>query len=201
VSRADKILLVLFSGRRGDAFMPICRMLARLPLGKFDILKLRPEIEGEYPRGVPGIGDSFLAVCQHIRTLAAEYGGGATLGTSLGGFAALRAARLSGLGIGVSLSGRFTLFRPDVTALDVPAFDPLCPCTRAAESRLDAYFSAENRVDTQNGAMLRTMLPGVRLQPVKNSQIHNVVAQLTATGGFDRIIQDIQSHAVRPAAA
>lgn len=199
--RANKTLLVLFTGRRGEAFVPMSRMLARLPPKAFDVLRLRPDIKGEYPRGVPGIGGNFLEVCAYIRGMVPDYAGGAALGTSLGGFAALRGARLAGLGVGISLSGRFTLFRPEITAMDVASFDPLCACSRAANPTLIAYYSADNQTDTLNGAMLKTIYPAARLKPVKDSKIHNVVAQLTATGEFDTILAQLQTLGARDPAA
>lgn len=194
-ARSAKVLLVLFSGRRGEAFMPISRLLARLPAQRFDVLRLRADQEGEYPCGVPGIGDSFFAVCEALRQRAAAYAGTVAIGTSLGGFSALRAAVLAGLPVGLSLAGRFTKFDPEATALDVAAYDPLCPCTPRPACRILAYFSVQNEIDTLNAEMLRTMYPNAELFPVTDSEDHNVMAQLAATGQLDRLFAELDGMA------
>jgi len=196
-ARADKVLLVLFSGRRGEAFMPISRLLARLPARRFDVLRLRADNEGEYPRGVPGIGGSFRAVCDALRQRAADYAGAAAVGTSLGGFSALRAAVLGGLTVGLSLAGRFTKFDPELTAFDVAAYDPLCHCTPRPPAQLLAYFSGQNEIDTQNAAMLQAIVPNVELVPVNESGDHNVMAQLAGSGQLDRIFAELDAAARR----
>jgi hypothetical protein len=196
-AREEKVLLVLLSAIDGGVLVAISRLLARLPERRFDVLWLRPHDEGEYPSGVPGIGTSFRAVCDALRQRAAGYAGAGALGASLGGLAALRAALLGNLGVGVSLGGRFTRFDPGLTAFDVASYDPLCGCSPRPPARLLAYFSEENMIDSRSAAMLQAMVPGVELMPVQNSGEHNVMVQLAGSGELDRIFTELDTAARR----
>jgi len=191
-----KTLLVLFAGRGGEAFMPTSRLLARLPLGMFDVLRVRADSDGDYPCGVPGLGTNFFDLCTSIRELAAPYVGSAALGASLGGFAALRAAVMAEMQVAISLSGRFTLLRPQDRSTMVAAFDPLCGCMKAAAPRLIAFHAAAHKVDALHAQKLAAIAPRVHHVAVPDVENHNVVAQLTAVGALDQLFEDLREYSL-----
>lgn len=198
VPRARKVLLVLFTGINGEVFMPVPRMLLRLPLGGFDVLRLRPAEECDYPHGVPGLGEDFPTVCRAIATLGAGYGGMAAMGGSLGGFAALRAAIVLRMTAGVSLSGGFNAIKWSLGRPSRPAFDPLCACMPRPETLLRAYAARNHAHDVLHGKMLRMMRPSVELIRSSTGTDHNVLAYMVTDGTIDALLQEIRQRVPLP---
>ncbi len=191
-----KVLLVVFTGQGGGLFIPTARFLVRLPRDRFDVLWLQT-LEGyDYPHGVPGFGDSFAGVCRSIAALAPAYAGVAAIGGSLGGFSALRAAILLDMGVGISLSGRFSSIRWWQGKPDAPSFDPLCGCAPPSRAALLAYYSADHEGDSLNAERLAAMRPRVQLVPLRTHR-HNVLAHIVADGRFDPIFEGVFETAAR----
>jgi hypothetical protein len=171
--------------------MRTCRLLMRLPRGRLDLLQLRAPDGGDYPRGVPGLGDGFFAVGRAVADVARGYAGAAALGTSLGGYTALRAAVLTGLRAGVSLSGRFTALSTNGGERGAMAYDPLCGCTRAARTALIAYYARRHAVDAAHARRLAAMHPPVQLRGVDGRGDHNVMVAMLPSGAFDGLLEEV----------
>ncbi len=188
VPKERKVLLVVFAGINGEVFMATPRLLMRLPRGRFDLLRLRHADLLDYPHGVPGFAGSFAALFHRIAALAKGYDAVATLGGSLGGYSALRAAVLLRARHGISLAGRFSDIKWMKAGPPVPGFDPLCTCTPSAGTTLYAFYPTEHRRDARNAEALKLMHPTVQLRPLE-AHDHNVLAPMVADGSFDRLIQ------------
>jgi hypothetical protein len=199
VSRADKVLLVVFSGAGGGMFISTMRLLMRLPRGRFDVLWLWPADGADYPHGVPGFADSFAGVCDRVRGFTPGYGGVAAIGGSLGGYSALRAGLVLDLPVAVSLSGRFSSLMWAIDKPSAPAFDPLCACLGPRRTTLTAYYSADHPLDAVQADKLAAMNPSVQGVAMPTHD-HNVLAQLMADGGFDTVFEGIYRRAMGQAA-
>lgn len=186
-----KLLLILFGGVNGEVFMPSVQFLRRLPPGRCDLLRLRAAEGVDFQSGVPGLGDSLAATCRVIGDLLAGYAGGAALGGSLGGFAALRAAVLLGLDAGIALSGRFNELHRLAGASVGAAFDPMCGCMAPRATLLTAFAGADHALDLRHAAMLSAMHPAVRVVRVEGAHDHNIAAQMVADGSFNALLDDI----------
>ena len=181
---------MVFTGQGGGLFVSAARLLSRLPEGRFDVLWLRTEDGFDYPHGVPGYADDFAGVCRRIAAMAPGYAGVGSLGGSLGGYSALRAAVLAGMAAGVSLSGRFSSIRWWKDRPDAPSFDPLCGSVRPSGAALTAYFSEDHEGDARHAARLAAMHPAARLVPLRTHQ-HNVLAHILAAGMFDELFEGL----------
>ena len=193
-----KVLLVIFTGKGGGLFISTARFLVRLPRDRFDVLWLQTPDGYDYPHGVPGFGDSFAGVCRSIAAIMPGYAGAAAIGGSLGGYSALRAAVLLDMGVGISLSGRFSSVRWLKGKPATPAFDPLCACAPPTRAALSAYYSVDHEGDARNAALLAAMRPSVKQVPLRTHR-HNVLAHIVADGRFDPIFEGIYRTAVRDA--
>lgn len=198
-ARAGKILLIAFTCMRGSLFMPMLRLLLQLPFGRFDVLRLRAADDRDYTHGVPGFAHDWPGLAARLRLEVRGYAAAATIGASLGGFAALRAALLADLPLGISLSGRFSVLDWLRGARRVPDFDPLCACLRPRRTQLVACFAADHQQDSLDAARIAQVRPGTRLLAVQDVRDHNVVSRMIVDGSLDALLAELA--ALAPAAA
>ena len=176
---ASDRLLICFSDIAGHLMMPIS-VLLQLTDEATHVLLLSDPGRSHYTHSVSGVGRDFGDLVNWLRAFAGERGYGTvmTFGTSLGGYAALRAGRVLGCRRAVSISGLFP-FHPSRLkrrSRPVEPFDPLCACT---PSRIEtvALHSADNIRDAGFGDQLAVIDPAVQIVAMPGDN-HNIVHEL-----------------------
>ena len=187
VPRAQKRLIVVFSGRLGQAFVPFALILDGVPEGDADILLIRNGMHEFFRHGVRGLGGSFAEMAQTLRTAyhVCAYRHVTVLGLSSGGLFALAMADALGADLAISLSGRFPfdLMRlGQMRARGLAMFDPFCACRAGRQGTRIAVFPTKFEPDVMAARRAREIRPGLALIHMPLTQRHNVLLHLWEIG-------------------
>ncbi len=171
-----KTLIVAFCGTAGRLGVPISYFLQMLREDEFDVVVFRDPRQLHYTHGFRGLG-SFLETMTQIKRFVDvnSFQKVLTLGTSMGGFPALRAGRLLGARRAFSIGGRYPwhpgrLMRGNTP---VPAFNALCSCASPSPTELVSVYARGNELDTHADAQLRKTFSKCTSVPI-NIKEHGV---------------------------
>lgn len=188
----EKSLLVVCAGYARRPGMPVPAFLQRIDDRQFDILVLNDPHRNHYRKGVSEQLDSLNSVAEYIQEFRTKkrYRKLITLGTSGGGFPAVRLALMAGADKAISFGGSFPddtlrILRNQVHA--VPAFDPICACLGADHPEFTFVYSNESP-RYRNACLTAAELTGgavVEVQPVME---HAVLGPLWARGYLDAFL-------------
>lgn len=188
----DKHLLIVCAGYAKRPGMPVPAFLQRIDDRQFDVLLLNDPHRNHFRNGVSEQLDSLNSVAGFIQNLRMKkrYRKLITLGTSGGGFPAVRLALMTGADKAISFGGSFPddtlrILRNQVRA--VPAFDPICACLGADHPEITFVYSNESP-RYRNACLTAAELTGgavVEVQPVME---HAVLGPLWARGYLDAFL-------------
>lgn len=104
----DKTLVIGFAGRAQRMMVPTAVLLDCLNPQVYDVVVLRDSARAMFVRGIPGLGDNFLAMLTglHRHVEVSSYRNAIAMGTSAGGLPAILAAIEMNLGSGISIGGQ-----------------------------------------------------------------------------------------------
>lgn len=178
IPKAGKTLLVVFTGALRRPMLPHCTFLQALPSADFDVAILTDPDNLHYAAGLkPGAG-TLLEVVRTISVAlsSADYRRIVALGTSSGGFPALRAGILMGAERAVSIGGR-PMWWPErlrrQTRPPVP-FDLLCACCANTNTLLFCVHAGQNQQDRVAAQQLAEIMP-VELVDLARADQHNLL--------------------------
>ena len=202
---SDKSLLILVSGYGGRLFVPVSLFLDCLPARAMDVVFLSANGRNHYRHGVVGSGDNLLAVAASLRERFAisEYSRLDVLGTSGGGFAALRLANMLQADNGVAVGGNypFDMLRlGGLAAAKISAFDPLCSCVAPKAKRLICAFAPGSQVDASNAHNAAISCPSIKLYPVEGQTGHAFLHILYRNRQLERFLELMLSDIKNPPA-
>jgi hypothetical protein len=191
-------LLVCFCGRNGQIGLPVHyfqRWVQRLPA---HALYLRDSTDRFYESGIAEFGNDWASLLEFVRAIAGVLGVEriAAYGSSMGGFAAVRAGAELGAARVVSMSGRtahdeeLNQAAPETLEAGRQQWRRLIEAplrTLRAPPEIACVYGAENRFDLEDARALEG-LPGVRLVPLPEYRRHNTGIKLAADGGLERVL-------------
>ena len=189
----QKSLLILVSGHGGRVFVPVAVFLDCLPDRAMDVVFLSANGRNHYRQGVVGLGDNLLAVAASLRDRfpIGEYSRLEVLGTSGGGFAALRLANMMQADNGVAVGGNypFDMLRlGGLAAAKISAFDPLCCCVAPKAKRMICAFARGSEVDALNAHNAARCCPNIKLYPVEGQTKHGFLQNLYRNRQLERFL-------------
>lgn len=175
---ANKTLLVVFTGAHKRPMLPHCVFLQALSSAEFDVAMLTDPDNLHFSAGLNGGADTLPGVVAHLAgTLnSAAYRRVITLGTSSGGFPALRAGILMRAERAVSIGGR-PIWWPERLRRnsDLPSpFDMLCACCPETQTRLICVYAGQNEQDRVAAHRLSSIVPVERIDMAHAVQ-HNLL--------------------------
>jgi hypothetical protein len=182
-SMAGRRLLVAFCGKRGRLMMPMPLLLQNIDAEGWDVLVLRDTTTSQFRNGCRGLAATFPELVAWLTARAADYAGTVALGSSMGGFPALRLAlRLNGVR-GVCVGGRPVTDAPRLIAREpvLTAFDPICACLAPIPRDLILVCATGQTLD-MDAAGNAAALTGGTLCPIRGSKDHNVLWTLYECG-------------------
>jgi hypothetical protein len=191
-SAKGRRLLVAMTALLGRMTVSTPAFLQCLPARKWDVLILRDSAKTHYRRGCVGYADNFPDLTEQVQRLAAAYAGCCVIGTSMGGFPAIRMAlRIQGAR-GVSLGGRpvvdvVRLFHDRFAGM---AFDPLCDCLPKMERDLIFVHGAENRSDLK-AARQFAKIAGGRTCGLPGIAAHGFIADIWRKGRLSQFLETV----------
>lgn len=203
VPSADTLIAV-FNGRFRRPMVPISVFLQMLDDERFGVLLLTDREKNHFENGIFGYAESLPQLAAKLARFAEAEGYGSilTLGTSMGGLAALRAGRLLDATRAISIGGRFAWhigrLAGTETARPIPAFDLLCGCV-ASETLCINLFGEHNSDDVRHAAALSRMLPSSRAIAVPIAE-HNPINRCFELGRLDAFYRELFSPAEPDAA-
>lgn len=177
---SPKGLLIVFTCMSGRVEGSYCRLLTRIPSG-LDVLFVRRLKGGDYRSGVPGFGNGFMESCHGMEKVitTGQYQGVGCLGTSMGGFWAIRAAMNLRANVGVSLSGRYFPQRLAISRYGEDSeVDSINPLQLDQSTRLYCFFGDKAMNDVRDAERFRSRVPSVSLVPLKGHTEHNTLTYL-----------------------
>jgi hypothetical protein len=151
----------------------------------YDVLILSDIQRRHYDAGIAGYSSSLLEMLDRLRTFteARCYRRIVTYGTSMGGYAALRAGLWLGADRAVSIGGGFCVHPPRLVqgGYEIRAFDLICACRRRGDVPVVTVFAAGNLRDIEQQAALSGVLPDCVALKV-DTERHNVLHHLDRRG-------------------
>jgi hypothetical protein len=176
--------------------MPLPLLLQHLPADA-DCLLLTDPDQMHYRTG-PG---RLSAIAPAVAALAANVPFALALGTSSGGFPALRLARMAGLARGVAVGGRrfddsLRLMRG---RMPPPAYDTLCPCGGGVGTGLIALHGARHPQDGAAAAWLAATT-GAAVAAIPGTGRHDLLWAWAEAGHLRRVLAAICDASHAPAA-
>jgi len=181
-----KSLIIAFSGRANRLMIPPSLFLQHIPSNQFDVVMLWDSRRAHYLTGIDGYAqDSIDLTFRLARTIDLDrYQSIYCYGTSMGGFAALRAGMLLNADRAISIGGRFPWHINrllDSSTKPIPAFDPLCACMMHHDCELICFYSAQQRGDVDDVARLAQFC-AVSRRPLTGFSSHNVIYPIWQSG-------------------
>ncbi len=181
-------LLIAFTGVAMRLMMPLPIFMQAMPKDT-DLLILYDPQRNHFRSG---IWDGTLALSDLVAVAApviGAYGDAISLGTSGGGFPALRFAKQSGLRRGLSFGGRqiddtLGLMRGQAAP---PAFDPLCACDRRTGTEAALIYAALNAHDSA-AARCAAVAANSHLIPLADRVDHGVLWALQRMGQLPALL-------------
>lgn len=178
-------LLVCFTDKHWHLFLPVPLFLQALGNQGFDVMIVHDRRRGRHRLGLDGLSGSLWETCQTIarKIDLTRYQSLTTFGSSMGGFAALRAGLLlnarKAVGIGGSFSNHTGWY--EATSGFLPAFDEICDCADTGKTVFELYYSINSHDDKTNALMMEQVLPGLRLFAC-DTRKHNIFPELDRRG-------------------
>jgi hypothetical protein len=192
--RADKALVVAFTGRTARLMVPVAAILQQLPAQRFDVLAVTDKSKAHYLQGIVGYAPHFVGLCErlHADTGMNAYRNVYCLGTSMGGFCALRAGVVLKARRAVSIGGRFPwhIQRLEGDDVEVPAFEILCSCVDPGPCELICCYSTGFQPDAEAARGLAATFP-VRLKPVEGHEEHNFIHPFLLNGRLSPFLGEL----------
>ena len=175
----------------------------------FNVIYLRDFGKRVYLRGVASLGASEEETIAALKRMGRELGGKRliAMGSSSGGFSAMRVGALMGADVCVSLSGQ-TALASYLDATRVSAWNPsffvkaqmeregdlpfdLVPVlSRPSKTKFLQFYGADDEEDTRQALRLKG-IPNVLLIPVRGVGDHFVVDHMIADGSFDALLKEL----------
>lgn len=161
---ADKTALICFTGSARRMMLPAATFLQALPASRFDVVMLKDEQRLHYQAGVEGYAETLAELVQRLaKDLdTGSYRRVVTMGTSMGGFPALRAGILMQADRALSLGGREMWHVGRLGRLDdypsCVAFDALCPCAPPSPE-LACVFTSSFHADRRSAEIAAALRP------------------------------------------
>lgn len=203
---------------RATVVLPTGVSFGNLPLAFVDsllaahgvnVVYLRDFRKRAYLRGIASLAPDEAGTIAALQQLLAELGASRTLviGSSSGGFTALRYGALLGADAAVSFSGptelvsfhqstRHSVWNPNFFILqllkrerDLPQ-DLVPVLSQPRVSRFQQFYGADSESDAKQALRLAG-LPGVELMPVTGVSDHFVVDHMIGSGEFDRLLKSL----------
>jgi hypothetical protein len=182
--RDAKGLLVCFCGAKGELHIPVVRYMLELPADAYDYLVLSPKTLlpsnrlAHYTAGVEGFADSIEDIAARIEReyLSGGYRTSATVGTSMGGFAALDVADRIGAVAGIAINGRMEYLNGAVPIEHLARTPPakFCVCrTWNPDVKLHALYGMENKRDNESAQRLSMLNRDLKIWPIRGLGDHN----------------------------
>jgi tetratricopeptide (TPR) repeat protein len=189
--------------------LPIAFLDALLATHDVNVVYLRDFQKRAFLRGVGTLGTDEAQTMSALRRLLAELGAPRTfvMGSSSGGFSALRYGALLGANDAISFAGP-TLIASYFGSTAVSVWNPsylvhmllqnekdlpldLVPVLRQADrTRSHQFYGADNPSDVSQAQRLQG-LPKVLLRPVPAVADHLVVDHMIGNGSFDALIEEL----------
>jgi hypothetical protein len=193
--RERKTLLIVFSGNAQRPGMPMPMLLQRIDARAFDVLMLQDSQKLQFRKGLSQTVNSFGKLanfCSQVRRLQ-NYSSTFTLGTSAGGFPAIRIALAIGAERAFSFGGQFpndSLRILRGQAGDLSAYDPICACL---EKTNRPYYYAHGLNEPEFGLYAKNAaaLTGGKEIRVDNVGLHALLGSLWAEGRLDTLLSVI----------
>ncbi len=191
----DKTLVIGFTGAAHRLMLPIATVLQNLPIERTDLVLLRESTRSHYDAGVAGYAATLPDLAGRLRRdlEPRRYRSLVTLGTSMGGFPALRAGLMMGADAAIAIGGRSIWHVDRLSAPNrapITAFDPLCPCG-PGETRLICVYAAKNAEDIKSADAVAAMRPVDRF--AFDTADHNVLLALWRQGSLRTALSDLSA--------
>jgi hypothetical protein len=194
VPRADKALVVAFTGRSARLMVPVAAILQQLPAHRFEVLAVADKTNAHYLQGIDGYASDFVGLCERLRGEIGmvAYRNVYCLGTSMGGFCALRAGVLLKARRAVSIGGRFPwhIQRLESDDVEVPAFELLCSCVEPGTCEFVCCYSAGFQPDAEAARSLSATFR-ICLRPVEGHDGHNFIHPILMDGRLSAFLGEL----------
>jgi hypothetical protein len=189
-SRAERGLIVAFSGNARRLMLPTCIILQHLDSRRWDVLVLRKNGGTSFLRGLEGVAKSFPELIRYVQSTvsARRYRRTVALGTSGGGSAAIMAALLLGADRGVSIGGNLMRSHPDKWLQRRIAWAGLKAAVFGRE--LWYVYGSDYSPDVEATNALRNRFGG-ELHPIPGADEHNVLRWLLERGRLAAFLEGI----------
>ncbi|MCX7306024.1 MAG: hypothetical protein NTV73_17080 [Hyphomicrobiales bacterium] len=191
-------LVVGFGTSRGRLSMPLFMVLEALDDTRYDLLLLSDLTKRHFDKGIEGYAATLPELMRRVGEFAARggYACVVTLGTSMGGFAALRGGDLLAADRAISIGGRFA-WHPGALVRDrrrVQAFDPLCHCRGPFRAPFYLLYSRDHPKDPRDAEMLAKIAPASRAIafPGTHHGVHYRIRQRGRLDAFFAEMLDVQ---------
>jgi thioredoxin-like negative regulator of GroEL len=176
---------------------------------RFNVIYLRDFGKRAYLRGVSALGASEDETIGSLKRMAEELGAKSliAMGSSSGGFSALRVGALMGADSAVSFSGptalstyfdstRVSAWNPNYFVKaqldregDLP-LDLVPLLSRAGTTKLIQFFGADSPDDARQARRIESC-PNVSLRPVPKVSDHFVIDHMIGDGSFETLLEDL----------
>jgi tetratricopeptide (TPR) repeat protein len=189
--------------------LPLAFIDALFASQDFNVIYLRDFGKRVYLRGVSALGASEDETIAALKDMAADLGAKRliAMGSSSGGFSAMRVGALMGADIAVSFSGQTALASYlDTTRVSAwnPSFfvkvqmdregalpfDLLPVLSRPSKTKFLQFYGADDAEDTRQALRLKG-LSNVMLIPVRGVGDHFVVDHMIADGSFQALLKEL----------
>lgn len=189
--------------------LPLAFIDALFAAHHFNVIYLRDFGKRVYLRGVSALGADEDATIETLKRMAAELGGKRVIamGSSSGGFSAMRMGALMGADIAVSFSGQTALASYlDTTRVSAwnpnffvkvqmeregaLPFDLLPVLSQPSKTKFLQFYGSDDAEDTRQALRLKG-LANVMLIPVRGVGDHFVVDHMIADGSFEALLKEL----------
>jgi hypothetical protein len=189
--------------------LPLAFIDALFASHDFNAVYLRDFGKRVYLRGLSALGADEEAMIEALKRMAADLGGKRVIamGSSSGGFSAMRVGALMGADIAVSFSGQTALASYlDTTRVSAwnpnffvkvqmeregaLPFDLLPVLSKPSKTKFLQFYGADDPEDTRQALRLKD-LTNVMLIPVRGVGDHFVVDHMIADGSFEALLKEL----------
>jgi len=181
--RSHKGLAVVFTGKKQRPMMPLPSFLQRINADQWDVLVLRDRRQMHYRMGCQEFASDFQTLAHHIMEIGKNFDRVVSIGTSMGGLAAVRLALIGGAQRAVSIGGRrpWDAHRVKEDKSNPPAFDPICACLPRAQRDVLLVHAEGCLPDVQEAQFAAEVCGGCSF-PVSGLNNHGVMKHLWEQG-------------------
>lgn len=185
-------LVVVFTGRLRRPMLPVPAFLQCIDASDWNALILRDEARMHYRTGVEGYAEDLNTLARRVRAEFSDCSEILAIGTSMGGFPAIRFFLAGGADRAISISGSFPA---DASLLlsgqrTPGAFDPICSCLDPGRRPLLFAYGAGNSEDQANAEMAARLVGGICLS-IQDVENHAVLERLWGEGRLAPFMDEI----------